>query len=289
MKLPSPSEVISNAKINSHTMKMPSIKVPYASDLMTTLPRKKKAESTLFFLIKSRDWEKVINYALKFPKEATKRGEVETLAGNRHTNHILPLHLALVSGAPPHVIKHLLHAYPKAISEAETGTGRLPLHVACLENVHIETLEFILMEYVGAIRRGDFYGSTPVHHAIYRGNTRAIARLLKQDRAAFCMADREGNTALHLAAQYWKDASLAYRLGRECLQSLHVRNKAGLTPSEVAHEFDHFDTRDALRSLMDEERERHFSSNSPQRRSDELKESFRKSYSSLTGLIHRDS
>ena len=288
MKLPSPSEVISNVRLNSHTMKMPSIKAQCASDLMTNFPRRKKAENTLFFLIKSRDWEKVINYALKFPKEVAKRGEVETLAGNGHTNHILPLHLALVSGAPPHVIKQLLQAYPNAISEAETGTGRLPLHVACLENVSFETLEFIIMEYVGAIRCGDFYGSTPVHHAIFRENSRVIARLLQQDRPAFRIPDREGNTALHLAARHWKDAPLVYNLGREFPQLLNVRNKAGMTPSEEAHEFDHFDTRDALRSLMDEERERNFSLNLPQRRLDKLEESFC-SYSSLSGIIHRDS
>ena len=47
---------------------------------------------------------------------------------NRH-GRMLPLHAALLYGAPSHVILELLHTYPEAAKEPDLQ-GRLPIHIA---------------------------------------------------------------------------------------------------------------------------------------------------------------
>jgi hypothetical protein len=228
-------------------------KMESASKFIPSLPPKKiKPESTLYVLILSRDWDRASDYVLRYPKEAGKRDDIEIPGGQGKTNLVLPIHVALANGAPLYFLQNLLHAHPKGISDAESATRRLPLHIAALEDTPVETFQFLLMAYVEAVRRADIYGSTPMHHAVYRANKPVIGRMLFQDRECATVTDKEGNTPLHLASQYWDDAGAAYHLARECPEALYIKNKAGMMPAEMARRFGHDESRNALASLMND-------------------------------------
>ena len=78
-------------------------------------------------------------------REVTKDGE------RKHRFRVLPLHVALVYGAPDELIKKIMNAYPKA-ARAKDSHGRLPIHLAMKYNAS----EQLIWAILGAFPKGFF-------------------------------------------------------------------------------------------------------------------------------------
>jgi hypothetical protein len=75
--------------------------------------------------------------------------------------NVLPIHEALVAGAPYNVIEALLAAYPDSVYCKESSYKRLPLHCACRKNAISEVVELLLKQYSDAALAPDSLGRLP--------------------------------------------------------------------------------------------------------------------------------
>lgn len=120
--------------------------------------------------ITSDKWDKVIQICQSKPNAAqtwtTRQGLFE---GIKDAN-VLPIHEALVAGAPLHVIKALLNAYPDSVYCMESSYKRLPLHCACRKNAIPEVVEILLSQYSDAALTADNLGRLPgTYYVIQQG------------------------------------------------------------------------------------------------------------------------
>lgn len=75
--------------------------------------------------------------------------------------NVLPIHEALVAGAPTHIIQALLDAYPDCVFCKESSYQRLPLHCACRKNAVPEVVDLLLKKYADASLTPDSLGRLP--------------------------------------------------------------------------------------------------------------------------------
>lgn len=75
--------------------------------------------------------------------------------------NVLPIHEALVAGAPYAVIDALLIAYPDSVYCKESSYKRLPLHCACRKNAIPEVVELLLKHYADGALAPDSLGRLP--------------------------------------------------------------------------------------------------------------------------------
>lgn len=111
--------------------------------------------------ITSDNWDKVVQICQTKPSAAqtwtTRQGLFE---GIKDAN-VLPIHEALVAGAPLHVIEALLSAYPDSVYCMESSYKRLPLHCACRKNAIPEVVEILMTRYADAALTADNLGRLP--------------------------------------------------------------------------------------------------------------------------------
>jgi hypothetical protein len=117
--------------------------------------------SELSQAITSDKWDRVIQICNSSPSSAktwtTRQGLFE---GIKDAN-VLPIHEALVAGAPYEVIEALLFAYPDSVFSKESSYKRLPLHCACRKNAIIEVVELLMKHYGDAALTADNLGRLP--------------------------------------------------------------------------------------------------------------------------------
>ena len=111
--------------------------------------------------ITTDNWERVIQICQGKPSAAqtwtTRQGLFE---GIKDAN-VLPIHEALVAGAPYNVIEALLNAYPDSVYCMESSYKRLPLHCACRKNAIPAVVELLLTRYADAALTADNLGRLP--------------------------------------------------------------------------------------------------------------------------------
>jgi len=122
--------------------------------------------SDLSEAITSDKWDTVVQICKSKPAAAqtwtTRQGLFE---GIKDAN-VLPIHEALVGGAPLHVIQALIYAYPDSVYCMESSYKRLPLHCACRKNAIPEVVDLLLRKYPDAALTADNLGRLPgmSHH-----------------------------------------------------------------------------------------------------------------------------
>jgi hypothetical protein len=111
--------------------------------------------------ITTDQWDRVIQISNAKPNAAktwtTRHGLFE---GIKDAN-VLPIHEALVAGAPYHTIEALLSAYPDSVYCKESSYKRLPLHCACRKNAIIQVVDLLLKHYADAALAADNLGRLP--------------------------------------------------------------------------------------------------------------------------------
>ena len=106
-------------------------------------------------------WEVVIQICQTKPSSAQSWTVRQGLFEGIKDSNVLPIHEALVAGAPYNVIEALLSAYPDSVFCMESSYKRLPLHCACRKNANPEVVELLLNRYPDAALTADNLGRLP--------------------------------------------------------------------------------------------------------------------------------
>ena len=112
-------------------------------------------------MITSDQWDRVVQLCQGTPGEAKKWTTRQGFFEGMKDASVLPIHEALVAGAPIHVIQALLDAYPDCVFCKETSYQRLPLHCACRKNAMPEVVDLLLRKYADAALTPDSLGRLP--------------------------------------------------------------------------------------------------------------------------------
>ena len=111
--------------------------------------------------ITSEQWERVVGLCQSKPDSAKSWTTRQGLFEGIKDSNVLPIHEALVGGAPLEVIRGLLAAYPDSISAKESSYKRLPLHCACRKNAILQVVELLLDRNPEAALVADKLGRLP--------------------------------------------------------------------------------------------------------------------------------
>jgi len=89
----------------------------------------------------------------------------------------LPLHAAVVFGAPDNLTKAILAAYPLA-AKGRDVKGRLPIHLACEHDVSDEVLFLLINAFPKAFYAKDKLEKTPLEYMNDEGNRKWIKKII---------------------------------------------------------------------------------------------------------------
>mmetsp|Transcript_73548 Transcript_73548/g.110936 ORF Transcript_73548/g.110936 Transcript_73548/m.110936 type:complete len:233 (+) Transcript_73548:78-776(+) len=154
----------------------------------------------LSLAITSDQWNNVVQICNARPTAARAWGTRHGLFEGIKDSNVLPIHEALVAGAPFDAIQSLLYAYPDSVYCKESSYKRLPLHCACRKNAILPVVELLLKQYADASLTADNLGRLPLHYALSNGaNDQVIELLLKYKPNSARGFDRRGWTPLHVA------------------------------------------------------------------------------------------
>ena len=117
--------------------------------------------SDLSTAITSDQWEQVVALANSKPGTAKHWNTRQGLFEGIKDASVLPIHEALVAGAPHNVIEVLLLAYPDSVYCKESSYQRLPLHCACRKNANVQVVDLLLKHYSDAALAPDSLGRLP--------------------------------------------------------------------------------------------------------------------------------
>lgn len=112
-------------------------------------------------MITSEQWDRVAQLCQGSPSEAKKWTTRQGFFEGMKDANVLPIHEALVAGAPFHIIQALLEAYPDCVFCKESSYQRLPLHCACRKNAVPEVVDLLLKKYADASLTPDSLGRLP--------------------------------------------------------------------------------------------------------------------------------
>lgn len=156
--------------------------------------------SLLSKMITSEDWHKVVQLCQGSPSEAKKWTTRQGFFEGMKDANVLPIHEALVGGAPFQIIEALLNAYPDSVYCKESSYQRLPLHCACRKNAVPEVVDLLLRRYADAALTPDSLGRLPLHYALSNGASPAIVDCILTKRPNSARGfDKRGWTPLHVA------------------------------------------------------------------------------------------
>mmetsp|Transcript_3239 Transcript_3239/g.3442 ORF Transcript_3239/g.3442 Transcript_3239/m.3442 type:complete len:191 (-) Transcript_3239:2740-3312(-) len=117
--------------------------------------------SPLSSAITSEQWERVVQLCNGSPKEAKKWTTRQGLFEGIKDANVLPIHEALVAGAPYRIIEALINAYPDCVFCKESSYQRLPLHCACRKNAFPDVVNLLSRQYPDAALTPDSLGRLP--------------------------------------------------------------------------------------------------------------------------------
>jgi hypothetical protein len=113
------------------------------SSSLETLTAGERYPEGLIAPLRTQDWKTALTVILQSP-HYTKRVD---------STDYLPLHVAILWGAPVEVVTALLEAYPDATT-IPTHIKYLPCHLACCYGISSEGMKMLLRCNPGAITRG---------------------------------------------------------------------------------------------------------------------------------------
>mmetsp|Transcript_22736 Transcript_22736/g.64402 ORF Transcript_22736/g.64402 Transcript_22736/m.64402 type:complete len:242 (+) Transcript_22736:300-1025(+) len=164
---------------------------------------KKKAaitSSELSQAITQDQWDVALGLCQSKPESAKVWTLRQGLFEGIKDSSVLPLHEALVGGAPYAIVAAILNAYNEAIYAKESSYKRLPLHCACRKNAMLQVVDLLLKMNREAALIADNLGRLPIHYALSNGaNDLVIDALLKAQPNSARGFDKRGWTPLHVA------------------------------------------------------------------------------------------
>lgn len=143
-------------------------------------------------MIDNKEWAILTDMLKENPEYAEKKQSM-TLR--------LPLHIAMIKGAPLDLIKVLIDLYPKALSVKDSD-HLVPFHLAIFHKVDIEILKYILRRDEASSKEYDGDGKLPIHFACANSSSDEVIHILLQaypDSAS--RRTKSGQLPLHYACQ----------------------------------------------------------------------------------------
>lgn len=129
--------------------------------------------SFLYQALEAKQWD----YAVKFFGKADGASQAATWVTRKEKNgklrwRLLPIHAAIIFGAPARLIELLLQEYPPAAQQKD-DQGMLPIHLAFRNDADWDVLEELLTAFPQGITIKDRKGRTPIQCASGKHSKRA--------------------------------------------------------------------------------------------------------------------
>ena len=150
----------------------------------------------------------------------------------------LPLHLALVCGAPFEVVARLVELYPTAVRYPD-HQRMLPIHLALSHNAPIDTINYLLIQFpesIHSVGGMDDGGRTPVQMAAGTKHSEVLQFLAKKERnrlKAVHKANQRRNGAEIDHQQYLVNGEDTVLRMAGSVSSSGNKSKARMVPGEV--------------------------------------------------------
>lgn len=190
--------------------------------------------SNLSRAITQEQWKQVVGLCRAFPEMARMWTKREGLFDGKTNAHVLPLHEALVGGAPLKVIRELIHAYPNALSKQESSYKRLPLHIACRKHADTEIIEYLLERHHAAALEPDSLDRLPIHYALTNGaEPEVIDIFMKHEPACARGRDYKGWNPVFVALNVGASEEVVKKLLDANPESTLMRTKRGFSIRSV--------------------------------------------------------
>jgi len=141
-----------------------------------------KNPTDLFQAIEARVWDYARTMAVKETLHFKKDCSTWVVAKGKNKSaplrfRALPLHGAVVFGAPDDLTKHILEGYPLA-ARGRDVKGRLPCHLACEHDASDEVLAIIINAFPKAFYIKDKLGKTPLDYINENGNRKWLKQMI---------------------------------------------------------------------------------------------------------------
>lgn len=183
--------------------------------------------------ITSDKWELVIQICQTKAASAQTWTTRQGLFEGIKDSNVLPIHEALVAGAPYNVIEALLSAYPDSVYCMESSYKRLPLHCACRKNANPEVVELLLNRYADAALTADNLGRLPVHYALSNGADEKVVNLILKTKPNSARGfDKRGWTPLHVACGVGASTKVIHAILKCYPEAVLMRTAKGSTPKQ---------------------------------------------------------
>lgn len=179
-----------------------------------------------------------------------------SLSGGNNASDILAIHQACkMPSLSAAFLESLLFGYPESIRKKETGSKRLPLHIAVRSRLPDDVILYILNKYPEACAKQDSQGRVPLHYAISNfAPLSIIQKLIHTCPASASAADFLGWTPLHVAANTARSAAMVELCIEASPESVVAYTKKGNTPLMAANNGNGPDKSLILALLTDEEK-----------------------------------
>lgn len=209
-------------------------------------------------LIANNEYEKATRVLQSNASYARKWSVAPSLTGAA-VSDILPIHQAacmpMVTVA---FMEALLFANPTSIRMRESGTGRVPLHIAIRARCSDEVIYFLMEKCPESTRIQDILGRLPLHYAISNNvGMGLIERLVRECPESSRAVDHMGWTPLHVAAHKSTNVETVQALVECCPEAVLHRTFKGNTPLACADANPHADKELIISLLKEEEKKFH--------------------------------
>jgi len=141
-----------------------------------------KNPTDLFQALEARQWQYALSMVGSDSKHFKKDCSTWVVAKGKKKGaalrfRALPLHAAVVFGAPDNLTKAVLEAYPLA-ARGRDVKGRLPIHLACEHDVSDEVLLLLVNAFPKAFYAKDKLEKTPLDYMDDNGNRKWIKQII---------------------------------------------------------------------------------------------------------------
>lgn len=207
-------------------------------------------------LIANNEWEKATRVLQTNSSYARKWSVAPSLTGAA-VSDILPIHQAAsMPMVPVPFLEALLFANPTSIRMRESGTGRIPLHIAIRARCSDEVLIFLMERCPESTRIQDILGRLPLHYACSNNlPMHLIQRLISGCPESSRAVDHMGWTPLHVAAHKSTLVEIVQALVDCCPEAVLLRTFKGNTPVLCAETNKHSD-KDLIINVLKVEEEK---------------------------------
>jgi ankyrin repeat protein len=155
------------------------------------------------------------------------------------TNHMfrLPIHLACMAQVPIDTLKILIDEYKQGLSRVDKD-GNTPLHYACDHaDADLDVVDMLAIKNKKAVLvKNKTNGQTPMHLAVHRGCRLEIieALFLTEPDRILSLADKQGNIPLHVAVSAGADMKIIQFLVWNHADGVTAINDKNERPIDIA-------------------------------------------------------